>query len=329
MSWTSVAFFFRVVKIRLIPYACPVGIVLNGLLLYLIVNKPIIQEYKKVFLLTCVCDIASCVNGLFFMVTLVVQNERYYAIIEGVLGHLSPAWTLVGYGSMLFFLYSGATNNTVVFMYRYFSVCRNTVLSTMAFLLITLVGWLIVFVYCGAIVFVYIHEPDDPYAYIGLNGTEFPSDGSFTDFISNSIPPIIPVAFFGGIPIATISYMIIIGTSIAVYRKFNKLKELMSPEQRKFHSEVTIVLSMEALTPFLTVALPVYVDISKLVFPDLPSQWFAELSWILTLIGPSMTAIIKLVSIKIFREAVTQAFCGLCSVNGSKTRVVAISGNNA
>uniref|UniRef100_A0A7E4V1M1 G_PROTEIN_RECEP_F1_2 domain-containing protein n=1 Tax=Panagrellus redivivus TaxID=6233 RepID=A0A7E4V1M1_PANRE len=107
---------------------------------------------------------------------------------------------------------------------------------------------------------------------------------------------------YGAVPFTTIAYIAVIVMSFAVQRNFKRLRSLMSSAERRFHSEITTILWVEAVTPFVTVVLPIYYDISKLAFSNMPFNWFAEFIWLLTLIGPSFTAIVKLLSIKAFRD---------------------------
>uniref|UniRef100_A0A7E4ZSW1 G_PROTEIN_RECEP_F1_2 domain-containing protein n=1 Tax=Panagrellus redivivus TaxID=6233 RepID=A0A7E4ZSW1_PANRE len=67
----STLLYFRDAKRRLAPYAAPIGVALNLLLLWLIIKKstPTMKNFKKVLLLTCISELTfSAINFVFVFV---------------------------------------------------------------------------------------------------------------------------------------------------------------------------------------------------------------------------------------------------------------------
>uniref|UniRef100_A0A7E4W4E6 G_PROTEIN_RECEP_F1_2 domain-containing protein n=1 Tax=Panagrellus redivivus TaxID=6233 RepID=A0A7E4W4E6_PANRE len=168
------------------------------------------------------------------------------------------------------------------------------------------IGWSIIGVYCGSATYMLTGAVTNE-AYAGLEGSGYASDGSFTWFISADPNSLTPLVLYIAVPMVTVSYICVIAMSFAVWWHLRRLRSLMSPEQQQFQHEVNIVLWIEALTPFITVVLPIYLGLAKVAIPTLPVDWFAELNFILTLSGPTFTAILKLVSIQAFRQAFRKA----------------------
>uniref|UniRef100_A0A7E4ZT21 G_PROTEIN_RECEP_F1_2 domain-containing protein n=1 Tax=Panagrellus redivivus TaxID=6233 RepID=A0A7E4ZT21_PANRE len=300
----STLLYFRDAKRRLAPYAAPIGVALNLLLLWLIIKKstPTMKNFKKVLLLTCISELTFSAINFVFVFTVTVIDGTYFCIIEGIFGHLSPFWTGVGYDGFLYFVYASVSNNTVVFFYRYLVVCRSKTLNAGTFMCCIGVGWSLIFLYICGLTYMFVTEPVDSDIHNKLTKAGFPTNGSFDNYISCKVERFSDYVTYGAVPFTTIAYVAVIAMSFAVQRNFKRLRSLMSSSERRFHNEITTILWVEAVTPFVTVVLPIYYDISKIIIPNMPFNWFAEFIWLLTLIGPTFTAIVKLSSIKAFRD---------------------------
>uniref|UniRef100_A0A7E4V1N0 G_PROTEIN_RECEP_F1_2 domain-containing protein n=1 Tax=Panagrellus redivivus TaxID=6233 RepID=A0A7E4V1N0_PANRE len=190
-----------------------------------------------------------------------------------------------------------------MFFYRYLVVCHSKTLNAFWFMCCICTGWSLILLYVFIVTYQFVGEPPDPDIHNKLTRAGYPSNGSFQNYIGCKVAKFSDYSTFAAVPFTTLAYVAVIVMSFAVQRNFRRLRALMSSAERRFHSEITMILWVEAVTPFITVCLPIYYDISKLIIPNMPFNWFAEFIWLLTLIGPSFTAIVKLLSIKAFRDA--------------------------
>uniref|UniRef100_A0A7E4UY24 G_PROTEIN_RECEP_F1_2 domain-containing protein n=1 Tax=Panagrellus redivivus TaxID=6233 RepID=A0A7E4UY24_PANRE len=302
----SLLFRFRDWKRHLTPYLSPIGVIFNCILLYLIIKKstPAMKNFKNVFIFTCVLEMVFSASMLVFVPTFTVVNGTYFCISEGIFGPLPYSWTMMGCNWVTFILYSTVANSFVIFLYRFLIVCRNITLSSKQLFLCALVGWGIVISYCGIISYQFLTHIEVPETHAKLVSDHFLLNATYGRYVSCNVQHLISYALYGATPIVTFAYVAIIIMSIAVQYEFRNLQSMMSLEQRRFHGEITINLWIEALTPFVTVVLPIYYDISKMIFQYMPCDWFAEFAWLLTLIGPSFTATFKIMSIKAYRGEV-------------------------
>uniref|UniRef100_A0A7E4ZT24 G_PROTEIN_RECEP_F1_2 domain-containing protein n=1 Tax=Panagrellus redivivus TaxID=6233 RepID=A0A7E4ZT24_PANRE len=265
--------------------------------------------FKKVLLLTCVSEMTFSAVNFVFLVTLAVQDGTYFIIVDGVLGHFSPFWTRIAFAFFVTMVYVSVYNTAVVFFYRYLIVCRSKTLNAWLFLFCVAVGWVLVILYTATILSNCTVDPSkNPKMDKMLTAIGFPSNGSsFHDFEKVSRFSLISATTF-----TTLVYGAVIIMSFAVQKRFKRLKSLLSKEEQRFHKEITTVLWIEALTPFITIVLPIYYDISAFVLPERPFDWFAEFDWILTIMGPCFTAVLKIISIKAFRETIISMIRQMC-----------------
>uniref|UniRef100_A0A7E4ZSW2 G_PROTEIN_RECEP_F1_2 domain-containing protein n=1 Tax=Panagrellus redivivus TaxID=6233 RepID=A0A7E4ZSW2_PANRE len=165
-DYSSLVFKFRDVKRHLAPYVSPIGQILNLILLFLIIKKSTatMSSYKK---------------------TVMVQETTYFVVIDGAFGHMPQFWTDVGLFFFALMLYASVYNTTMVFFYRYLSVCRSKTLDTWLFVLLVTFGWTSTIMYIGVILFNCITPLYDPRLDIKLTNAGFPSNnGSFQDYMS-------------------------------------------------------------------------------------------------------------------------------------------------
>uniref|UniRef100_A0A7E4UY13 G_PROTEIN_RECEP_F1_2 domain-containing protein n=1 Tax=Panagrellus redivivus TaxID=6233 RepID=A0A7E4UY13_PANRE len=327
MADMSTLLYFRHAKRHLALYAGPIGVALNLLLMWLVVKKstPTMKSFKKVLLLTCLTDLTFSAMNIVFVLTLTVAGDTYFCIIEGVFGHLPPWLTFVGYDAFLYFVYASVSNNTVVVFYRYLVVCRSKTLNACLFMCCMGIGWSLILSYIFAINYQFMTESADPDIHSKLTAAGYPSNGSFHNYVSCRVNKLLGFSTYAAVPFTTIAYLAVIVMSFAVQRKFKRLSSLLNTEERRFHNEITMILWVEAVTPFITVCLPIYYDISKLIISNMPFNWFAEFIWLLTLIGPSFTAIFKLISIRAYRDYISKSIYGLFFKRKTTMNVVQIS----
>uniref|UniRef100_A0A7E4UY60 G_PROTEIN_RECEP_F1_2 domain-containing protein n=1 Tax=Panagrellus redivivus TaxID=6233 RepID=A0A7E4UY60_PANRE len=301
-------FFFRDAKRILAPIASPIGVLMNLLLLSLIRYQctMIMKPFRKALYLTCLSEMLFSAYNLVFVLTVTVQGDSYFAIVEGILGQLSRKWSIFALAGFLLFIYTSVTNNTAVYFYRYLLFCRNMKVGTVQFIFIVAAGWMVVLTYVVLCIVEGFKSPMTVETYAMLEGSEFPFDGSFKEFTNVKLAKIANICTFYGIPMVTLSYIGMITLSLLIYFEFRRLRTLMSKEQKRTHLEISVVLWVEAATPFVTVVIPIYFDLFKIYFSGLEFDWIAEFIWLLTLMGPSFTAVVKIVSIQSFRKWILQ-----------------------
>uniref|UniRef100_A0A7E4VKW3 G_PROTEIN_RECEP_F1_2 domain-containing protein n=1 Tax=Panagrellus redivivus TaxID=6233 RepID=A0A7E4VKW3_PANRE len=84
---------------------------------------------------------------------------------------------------------------------------------------------------------------------------------------------------------------------------------MMSAEQLRAHREITIVLFVEALVPFITPVLPVLLDVLSFIIPHMFSIDFNEISGLIAVLSPPVTALSMLASIKPYRDTIVMVIC--------------------
>uniref|UniRef100_A0A7E5A1M0 G_PROTEIN_RECEP_F1_2 domain-containing protein n=1 Tax=Panagrellus redivivus TaxID=6233 RepID=A0A7E5A1M0_PANRE len=270
-------------------------------------------SFKKVLVLTCISEMMFSAVNLVFILTLTIQEATYFVVVDGAFGHLSPFWTRVGYFCFVTMVYVSVYNTAIVFFFRYLMVCRSKTLNAWLFALCVGFGWIIVILYTVAILYNCHEPPRDAKIDILLTSAGFPSNaGSFQDYLGCDLINASPFSLYGAFAFTTLVYGAIILMSFAIQCSFKRLRSLLSNEEKRFHKEVTFILWIEALTPFITVVLPIYYDISAFILPKRPFDWYAEFQFFLTIIGPSFTAILKMLSMKAYRQAIILKLRKIC-----------------
>uniref|UniRef100_A0A7E4W0K8 G protein-coupled receptor n=1 Tax=Panagrellus redivivus TaxID=6233 RepID=A0A7E4W0K8_PANRE len=306
MAIPAFLMFLRNVKRIMAPIVCPIGIVLNVILLTLIITKSPSQmkNFKKVFILTCVTELALAAFNLFFLQTMFHIDGIYYTFTDGVLGPVSRGLSLASHEVHVFFQYACLTNTAVVFTVRYLSVCHDINTSLLAFFPLFGVWWAIILVYVGFLTEIAIDTPDKPSIHTNLRTTEYWAWENSTDYYIADKSRFALYAYILAIPVTLISYFIVLVLAFLIWRKLHKLSSMMSAEQLRAHREITIVLFVEALVPFITPVFPVSLDVLSFVIPHMFSIDFNEISGLIFILSPPVTALSKLASIKPYRDTI-------------------------
>uniref|UniRef100_A0A7E4UYP4 7TM_GPCR_Srx domain-containing protein n=1 Tax=Panagrellus redivivus TaxID=6233 RepID=A0A7E4UYP4_PANRE len=283
------------------------------------------KTFKKALYLGCITDIVFGIYMFLFCPTTYVTQGTYIFLLQGVVGNFSHKYGIYPFVVHLFFMYTTISNAAVQFLYRYLMVCRNIYLTRLKFILITLAFMTFSVSYSLLTVIIYNNQPEGITYFDKLNGTQWPSDGSFTQFGAASTDAFKLQVYLIAIPLTTGSYTIVSLAAYLVWRKLHELKNNMSKETRRMHSEISVILIVEAAVPYITIVIPITIDLVKMLEFDIELGYIAEFCNILVIFAPALNAFVKLCTIKSYRRTIKRIALKLIGKKPSEVTSVANS----
>ncbi|KAE9556403.1 hypothetical protein FO519_000443 [Halicephalobus sp. NKZ332] len=237
-----------------------VSIVLNSILIYLIIMRTTreLRIYSRILIQNAVIDL------VFTIITMITQAQIDFdkgVILMMMAGpfrhspnpvafHLINVW-IIGLFSCVMFL-------PIPFIYRYFAVCKNYVLSRIQYLLLLFLAFMISFLYTCLHAWAFWPSGNESkFTYMIDHDFWKDSAGRLPVFVASDIKEgriIILVSctmMMGGT-----SYFLVILFNMLIYRKLAKMRGTMSSKTREVHRQLSNVLKWQALVPFVICVTP-------------------------------------------------------------------------
>ncbi|KAE9547863.1 hypothetical protein FO519_008924 [Halicephalobus sp. NKZ332] len=286
----------------------PLALIVNGCLIYLIYSKSkkALRDYKKVLYLGVIVDIIYSSISLLFAPTTFVYKDVYFVLLEGILGQLEEPMTTIGYVLNVFATYFCIATAQVQFIYRYLLICKNKKLNNLAFFGLVLTS----VISCGLCGFA---------SYIGFGILTTSADlvyyQSLVEFTGwpevltgkrNYAATITKYVYYGSAPITFVmsySYLSIIFCGISIYRTLQKEASKYTVQTIKYQTQVTVILTMEAVVPVITVLIPTATDWVAGQF-NLYTPWLGPVRKTVTCIGPLLNPIMKICVVSCYRSTI-------------------------
>uniref|UniRef100_A0AC34QKR8 G-protein coupled receptors family 1 profile domain-containing protein n=1 Tax=Panagrolaimus sp. JU765 TaxID=591449 RepID=A0AC34QKR8_9BILA len=252
----------RTVRYYVNAIISPLGIVFNCLLLYAVATKTNNQmsKYRKVIYLGIIIDLIFGIGATVFAPSTATYDGLFFITLDGLAGHLQSPFITYGYVYIVFANYLTVTALPVQYIYRLLVVCFNknikwhffTILFSFSLGACLFLSWECLIVPAETITPIM----DDKVRIIGW------ADPVTHELPAYGVTQLIYVVnvLYTGYFIIFISYLIIILCSIAVFFKF-KRQLMLTTLDFKIHRQITLVLMIEALTPFITIVLPILSDL--------------------------------------------------------------------
>ncbi|KAE9547107.1 hypothetical protein FO519_009681, partial [Halicephalobus sp. NKZ332] len=283
-------------------------LILNGLLIYLIYSRSTkaLKDYKKVLYLGVVVDIIYSSISLLFAPTTLIYKDVYFVLLEGILGQLEEPMTTIGYVLNVFATYFCIATTQVQFIYRYLLICKNKKLNNFAFFGLVLTS----VISCGLCGFT---------NYIGFGILTTSADlvyyQSLVEFTGwpevlagkrNYAATMIKYLNFIVYPITFVmlySYVTIIFCGVSIHKILRIEASKYSKQNVKCQTQVSVILTIEAVFPVITVLIPTAVDwvASHLLY--YPS-WLGPVRKTVTCVAPLLNPIIKICVVGCYRAIV-------------------------
>uniref|UniRef100_A0A7E4V982 G protein-coupled receptor n=1 Tax=Panagrellus redivivus TaxID=6233 RepID=A0A7E4V982_PANRE len=237
-----------------------------------------------------------------------VVNGYYYVVTIGIFDDVSFYPSLLSLIVELFLIYGYVSNLAVQFLYRFFLLCRNKSMSLLQFVLLVLIGYIPTLIYVIWILQYVISTPELPSDEQNaiLKDTVFDHNGRYPQFFARPADPL-QEKVLAIVAVCVIYYIIVILCISAVYCSMLTLRKSMSKSTQQAHRQLNIILCFEAFVPLFSVIIPVLVDIVAIFDISLPL--LRNLCSIMIILTPVFTAIVKMVSVKAYRQSIVGIFC--------------------
>ena len=274
-----------------------IGLLLNGLLLYLIIFKTstTLDVYKRIFLQNCLLDIFYNVINGFIHCQAEFKAGNFYVILNGPLNNLPMPWGGYCIGLWVFSLFFCVTGLPIQFLFRYFLLIKEHLFTKREYFSLLFFSCLsalicpICWVHISWVSSEDIYKKtmllnQDPYYYSGV-----------TVFLSAEVWNLnLQCVFCYCYALVSLSYIIIIFTSIKVYKYLHNLKRLSS-ETMDIQKQITKILIVQATAPIVVCLLPIillvtgcflYVDISGVgIIINFLLSWIPLVNSIITILA--------------------------------------------
>uniref|UniRef100_A0AC34QND5 G protein-coupled receptor n=1 Tax=Panagrolaimus sp. JU765 TaxID=591449 RepID=A0AC34QND5_9BILA len=202
----------------------------------------------------------------------------------------------------MFALYWTVSCIPVNYIYRYLLICRNFKLNSKTFvMLVALFSILPIFI--GVRLLILFKPSEDDIKYRPLfNNSEYMNDKDtvITFVVGNNY--LSPMTLILGIVVVAISYSIVICTSIAITIKLRQLAKTGNTQMGRLQTEITWVLFIQALLPFLGFGLPILMVCVGFFFDvSIPSTDFLT---IFSNYAPSLNALFTMFVVGPYRRKI-------------------------
>ncbi|CAD5222484.1 unnamed protein product [Bursaphelenchus xylophilus] len=236
------------------------SIITNSLLLYLAIKKSdnYMKKYSIILVMSSVVDLFYNSMSIIFTPIVEIQQGSMFFFLGGVFEKLPHQPMGVIWMIFLFSIFATIINIPMQFVYRYTALCLNRQLTITKYIALYLVILPILAAHCvwGYYVF-YPHEdviashlpilkadpvwsPNTPNFFVG-DQHYFPAAMHFS------------VSFL----IVAISYLIVIVVGLKIYLQLRKVRFCMSKGTLEAQNQLTKILLIQAIIPFLSLSGPV------------------------------------------------------------------------
>uniref|UniRef100_A0AC34Q5C9 Uncharacterized protein n=1 Tax=Panagrolaimus sp. JU765 TaxID=591449 RepID=A0AC34Q5C9_9BILA len=146
----------------------------------------------------------------------------------------------------------------IPFIFRYFAVCRNYVLSRLKYLMLLFSAFTISFLYTCLHAWAFLPRGNEAdFVYIIDHDFWKDSNGKLPVYVASDIKDgrIIVLVTFTML-MGSFSYFLIILFNMLIYRKLATMKTSMSSKTKEVHRQLSNVLKWQALVPFVVCVMP-------------------------------------------------------------------------
>uniref|UniRef100_A0AC34F9B1 Uncharacterized protein n=1 Tax=Panagrolaimus sp. ES5 TaxID=591445 RepID=A0AC34F9B1_9BILA len=261
------------------------------------------MNYKKVLYLGCVTDFFYAFWNFLAEPDVTTIDGIYFSFTRGVPGYLPFPFTAWTVPFTLFFIYFSVVNVAVQFIYRYLLLCWKITLNKLIFLSLVAFGAIAVISYCMFFAYYLMTRTvDDMYYAHLLIGTDWMVNGKIPYFGA------IPVAafvngFYISYPIVFVSYMIVIFCGISLFRKIKATENLLHIDMKKYQRQITVVMTVEAILPIITVVFPILLDCTTILL-KINFTWAGKITFLLSSFAPVINPLVKLMVISCYRKRI-------------------------
>uniref|UniRef100_A0A914Z1E2 Uncharacterized protein n=1 Tax=Panagrolaimus superbus TaxID=310955 RepID=A0A914Z1E2_9BILA len=205
-------------------------------------------------------------------------------------------------------MYFTITNAPIQFLYRYLLLCWDIKLGIFGFLGLIAISVLGISYFCYIWIDAILSRgiKDELFYSSLLNGTDWIIDGKIPNYGAFPFREKIFGSGWISIVIISVSYGIVWFCAISIFMKLKKIKTLYNRKAMQHQGQISIVLIVESLTPFVTVVIPLSMDIIILIL-DVYLFWAGQAVTLISSFSPPVNAIVKLTVISCYRKAIAAA----------------------
>uniref|UniRef100_A0A7E4URN4 G-protein coupled receptors family 1 profile domain-containing protein n=1 Tax=Panagrellus redivivus TaxID=6233 RepID=A0A7E4URN4_PANRE len=179
-------------------------------------------------------------------------------MMAGPFSRLPNPWTFLLIDLYIIGLFSCVILLPVPFIFRYFTVCRNKILTGWQYAALIAICYLITFLYTGLHSWAFWpSDYKDRYAYIIDHEFWKDDDGNLPYFVASDIKErrIIVLVFFTML-FGMISYAFVICFNVCIMRVLGRNAHIMSKKTQAMQKQLGNVFKYQALVPFIICVMP-------------------------------------------------------------------------
>uniref|UniRef100_A0A914R0Q3 G-protein coupled receptors family 1 profile domain-containing protein n=1 Tax=Panagrolaimus davidi TaxID=227884 RepID=A0A914R0Q3_9BILA len=167
--------------------------------------------------------------------------------------------------------------------------------------------------FCAATVLVYLYffayhvitrkNKSEEFSHLLLNDSDWiKEDGKIPPFGYFEV-----AAFANGLylsfSVTVISCLIVIICGIGIFHKILTETKQTSKAVKSYQQQITIVMTVEAIVPFITIAFPILLDITAIMF-GIYIPWAGKIAFLIGCFSPVINPIVKLGVVSCYRKKI-------------------------
>ncbi|CAD5222481.1 unnamed protein product [Bursaphelenchus xylophilus] len=257
------------------------SIITNTLLIYLAIRRSNshIRKYSVILIISSVIDLIFNTFGIIFSPIVEIQQGKIFLFLGGPFEHLPPKPTGIICMTYLVSIFCTVINIPMQFFYRYTAVCLNHQLTISNYLILYLLALPVPIAHCIWGYYVFYPHGDVVSSHLPLLkadpvwGTDTP-----TFFVADQKDHYARMHFVTSFVIVGACYVVVTITGLKIYLQLRKLQSCMSRGNVETQGQLTKILLIQAIIPFVCLSGPVMIGTA-----------FSLLSISIPLLGYTMT----------------------------------------